>query len=133
MKEKIFFSIILLVTLISITGCNNDNPIVLKDITIEIKEDSLTSTGATIIITDLSKNNNSYGDWYRIDKKINDKWKELKSEQSWFNLPGYYVDENNKLELKVDWEAMYGRLDNGEYRLVKEVNNKYIACEFIIK
>ena len=46
------------------------------------------------------------------------------------NFPSYlqssYVDENNKLEIDIDWSKTYGELEKGEYRLVKstEIENK---------
>lgn len=42
-----------------------------------IKENTLTKTGATIIISDISKPKNTYGEWFRIDKKANEFWIEL--------------------------------------------------------
>ena len=53
-------------------------------------------------------------------------------DNDFWNLVGYSVDENNKLELEHNWEWLYGELENGEYKLVKEVNNKYFWVEFKI-
>lgn len=67
-------------------------------------------------------------------KKSNNKWKELKKIN---NLPSYlqtfYVDENNKLEMDIDWNKIYGELDDGHYRLVKntEIENK--SYEFTVE
>lgn len=106
----------------------------LDNISMTIKEGTLTKTSATIIITDLSVDENTYGAYYRIDKKENDKWTELQPiiDNYGFNSIGYLVDENNKLELHHKWDWLYGELESGEYRLVKEVNNKYFSVEFNI-
>ena len=104
----------------------------LKDIDISIKENSLTRTGATIIITDYSSNKNRYNEWYQIDKKINNKCKKLDYNDKWDNLENYYVDENNTIQFEINWEWKYGKLGNGKYRLIKKVNNNYIAVEFTI-
>ncbi len=106
-----------------------------------IKEGTLTNTRATIIITDLSNDDNTYGAWFRIDKKVNEKWKEaprLTDNDDW-NLIGYHVDENNKLELEEDWSYIYGELEPGEYRIVKdylgknEIRGNYVYAEFTIQ
>ena len=46
-------------------------------ISMSIKENTLTKTGATIIISDISEPKNTYGEWFRIDKKANEFWIEL--------------------------------------------------------
>ena len=45
-----------------------------EDITMEIVEGTLTNTSATIVITDLSGEDNIYDKDYRIDKLEDDKW-----------------------------------------------------------
>ena len=81
-----------------------------------------------------SNDNNTYGEWFRIDKKEKGKCKELdtKIDNFAFNMIGYLVDQDNKLELEHNWEWLYGRLGTGEYRIVKEVNNQYIYAFFKI-
>ena len=34
----------------------------------------------------------------------------------------YYVDENGILEMEQNWDYIYGPLDKGTYRLVKDVS-----------
>ena len=65
-------------------------------VSIKIKEGTLTNTGATIIITDTTDKNYSYGEPYRIDKKENGKWKEAPKviDDAFFNQPAYHPDEN---------------------------------------
>ena len=69
-------------------------------VTMEIVEGTLTNTGATIVITDLSGEDNTYGAWYRIDKWEDGKWYELEDkiagENAWIAI-GYKTDENNQL------------------------------------
>lgn len=106
-----------------------------------IKDGTLTRTGATIIITDISGKGNVYGSEYRIDKLENGEWKEAKiifeGNYGW-NLIGYLVDENNKLEMDVNWEMLYGKLEDGEYRIVKDTSmpleneRHYFSAEFKI-
>lgn len=120
----------------------NDNFDEDDDITMTIKDGTLTRSGATIIITDLSGKDNVYGTQYRIDKKVNGNWEQLKyvNKQNYaWTLIGYRVDENNKLQLEMNWENLYGTLDDGEYRIVKDTGvpgdlvNHYFSVEFTLK
>ena len=135
MKIRIFRSILVLFICFSLLGCSNEKESGnIKDITMSIKEDTLTSIGATIIIKDESKKNNTYGEFFRIDKKEKGKWKELKTviKEYGFDEIAYSVNENNKLELEHNWEWLYGKLKKGQYRIVKKVNDDYISTEFNI-
>lgn len=113
----------------------------LEGVSMTIKDGTLTRTGATIIITDVSDRNNIYGDSYRIDKKENGEWIEVRTiiEDYAWNAIGYSVNENNRLEKTISWEWLYGKLENGEYRIVKDTSEAgegtryYITAEFIIK
>lgn len=112
-------------------------------ISMTIKRGTLTKTGATVIINDLNgKGTNIYGQSYRIDKKENNKWKEVRPihDNYGFNYMAYYVDENGKLEFQHNWEYIYGQLGTGEYRLVKYAlpsaskdERLYFSVEFIIE
>lgn len=132
-KEKPMkkYIVLLLISIFVVTGCSKSS----DDITMTIKEGTLTSTGATIIIKDTSGDENTFGDWYRIDKKENNIWIEQPPviENYVFNLMGYLVDENNEVVLNTDWEWLYGRLPTGEYRIVKTMTDgSEIYAEFTI-
>lgn len=149
MKDKLDKIIIVLVVILLIIGLlvktkNNskDNILDFKEpsnITMSIKDNSLTESQATVIITDNTGNDNTYSISFRLDKKVNNKWEKLKVINSdyGFNEIGYKVDENNKLELVQNWEHIYGKLDKGDYRLVKSILNSnkkvYFSTEFTIK
>ena len=116
MKKKLLFLSMLFVCLV-ISGCNNSN----TNITMTIKENTLTRNGMTVVITDTSSNKNVFSAWFRLDKKIDNTWQELDAvnDNCVFNDIAYYIDETNKLEMEQDTSCMYGELDTGEYRLVK--------------
>lgn len=131
--KRVFF-IILVMAICIVTGCQNEQMYNHDDINIRIKEGTLTNHSATIIIVDNSKGNNTYGEWFRIDKFENGEWKRIKIiNDAFFNTIAYRIDKNNELELEHNWESIYGKLSSGNYRLVKEVNNnKYISVDFTI-
>lgn len=112
----------------------------LKDVSMAIKENTLTNTSATVIITDTSSRNNVYGNSYKIEKKENGLWTELKPKNEMnFTSIGYVVGEDHTLEFNINWEYFYGKLDSGEYRILKDTSeagegtNHYITAEFVIK
>ena len=107
-------------------------------ISLSIKDGTLSKTGATIIISDISEQENTYGEWFRIDKKTNGFWEELKpiDDNYVFKDIAYRIGENHQLEMNTDWFKLYGELEPGEYRLVKEIYDNahtYLAVEFTIE
>lgn len=107
-------------------------------VNLKIKEDTLTNTGATVIITDTNELPYSYGEAYKIQKLENNEWKDIKARDGYaFNDLAYNTDENGKLEMKINWNNLYGSLKSGEYKLSKEIgdydNPEIISVEFEIK
>lgn len=109
-----------------------------ENITMEIKEGSLTNIGATVIITNLSgdENVNLTNREFKIDYKKNDKWYRLESKikNEVTVMTGENIVNNGDTYIQeINWERYYGKLDKGHYRIVKEVKtNLYIAVEFDI-
>ena len=96
---------------------------------------SITNTGATIIITDTTDKNYSYGEPYRIDKKENGKWEKVPKiiDDAFFNEPAYQSDENNEIVREINWEWIYGKLKPGTYRFVTDASDEEISVNFVIK
>ena len=84
-------------------------------------------------ITDEEEKN--YGEWFRIDKKENGEWRGLETadENYVFDAIGYILKPSKQSEEKIDWRELYGELERGEYRLVKNISGKYIGVEFTIE
>lgn len=78
----------------------------LANITTEISD--ISPTGATIIITDTNEEPYIYTEWYKIEKKEDEKWIELETQikDYGFDTIGVSVDENNKVKFVIDWEPM---------------------------
>lgn len=105
-----------------------------EDITMEIKEGTLTKTGATIVITDLSGMNNTFSKEFRIDQKRGGKWYTLKDKsKNEVDVVAGQQEKDKKLEQELNWEKNYGTLSDGYYRIVKKINNKDIVVEFEIE
>ena len=107
-----------------------------EDITMEIVEGTLTNTSATIVITDLSGEDNIYDEAYRIDKLEDEKWYTLDDIIEGNVLiagTGLGLDENNQLKQEINWEKYYGPLEKSKYRIVKNASNRQVATEFTIE
>jgi len=142
MRKNLIVNLFVVFVCFILSGCGaNESINNAVGVTMTIKEGTLTKTGATVVITDVSGKKNVYGEEYRIDKLQNGKWKELEviveGNYGW-NLIGYYVGEDNTLELEHNWEWLYGELEIGEYRLVKNTSesgdstNHYFSVQFTI-
>ncbi len=110
-----------------------------QNVTIEVLEDTITNKSLEILITD---NNEDYFGWgvdFRIQKKVNSEWKDLKyksKDVAWIEI-ACLPNENNQIQQTINIEEYYGELKKGTYRVVKSVyNNGYVdiySNEFEIK
>lgn len=117
----------------------------IEGISMSIKEGSLTSVSADIIITDLSKRDNMYGADFYLQQKSNDEWINvpvLVQENGipvGFNAIGYTPNQNGELFFSINWESIYGKLPTGEYRLIKssaipgEGTKHFITVDFFLE
>ena len=145
--KKLFFTILISITSIVILIIINNSrefnnvtqyDISLENVKMEIKEGTLNENSAIIIICDNNEKTYGYGEWFRIDKKENGKWKELKAIKKgpFFTEIAWGVNEDKKLEMQVNWKNIYGTLVKGEYRLVKRVYDneyRYFSTRFVLK
>ena len=106
------------------------------NVTLKLKSETLTKTGATFIITDKNEISYEYGEEYIIEKKKNGKWKKMFRRDIkliYSDDLTYFVIRNVVAEHKYDWSKKYGELKKGEYRLGIKVADKYIYAEFTIE
>ena len=91
--------------------------------------ENTTVKGATLVIEATNENPYTYGEWYTIEKQINGKWYELlkDNKEYKFNSDKFLPDENNIVRFHMDWENIYGELWGSNLRIIKKVNDKYIA------
>lgn len=110
----------------------------MKEISMEIKEDTLTSEGLTLIITDENRLVEGYDIAFKIEKKEFENWEELKpiTNDIVWTTERYVLNENNQVEIKQNWKHIYGSLSRGKYKLIKYITiNKEqysISLEFEI-
>lgn len=111
-----------------------------NDVSLSIKENTLTTSSATLILKNNSNTEIQYGNSYEIEIKHNKKWYKLDGEM-YFTLPLFFLEPNKTVELEVNWEYGYKKFKKGAYRIIKEIkiekeNNTfdsfYVAAEFTI-
>jgi hypothetical protein len=121
------------------TTVNNFN-----DVTMSVKKDTLSANGLTAMFQNNSDKTCLYGEQFVLEKKIGEQWYEvpvaIKGNYG-FNAIGYEVPSEGKSEWEVDWKWVYGSLDAGEYRIIKDVSDfrktgdfdtYYLTAEFTL-
>ena len=117
----------------------------LEGVTMSAREETVSPTGLTLTLVNNSDRQCIYGEHYVVEKKIN---------QGWYQVPvvvegdygfvdiGYDLPPGDEQDWDVDWEWLYGSLDAGEYRIVKDIldfratgdfDTYFLAAEFAIQ
>lgn len=146
MKKKLLITIICVFFIIALIWYINSNvgnkskyDVSSNLVIMEVKEGSLTNTKATLIMTNHTNDNYTYGNPYFIEKEKDGTWYELKTiNDLFFTMPAFELKANSSVEFEIDWEYGYGKLESGKYRIIKDVSNSkgeriYIAAEFTIE
>ena len=86
-----------------------------------LKEETLSSKGATFILKNNTDNEYWYGPDYYIEIKKDGQWVEIQLEQPLvWNSIAYKLNASEEKEINIDWSIGYGELSKGQYRLVKK-------------
>lgn len=148
MKKIVLGILISLTSIFLLTGCTNeidklittesDVKIENSNVTLKVREETLTNKGATFVLENNRKDIIDYTLAYEIEAKRDNKWYKL-GVIAEFVEEIYEVDAKSTDQIIVDWENTYLKLPKGEYRLVKEISVPstlelfYVAGEFTIK
>ena len=111
-----------------------------KELSFELKEDSLTENGATFILKNNTDKEYTYGPEYYIEINRNGTWEEYKTitgDPLVWNTVIYTLKPNEEKELIIDWSYGY-ELIGGTYRVVKKAFEKneqpiYLYANFNVK
>ena len=113
-----------------------------KGVTMTVKGETASSTGLTIAFENNSGSQCIYGEYFCLEKKINGNWYQVPviiDGNYGFDSIGYDLSSGDSGEWAVDWKWLYGSLDKGEYRIVKDImdfrgtgdyDTYYLAAEF---
>ena len=94
------------------------------------------NSGALAVWYWITSNNDSFRFAFSPQAVANDYGVSADVARSGFNKlieMGYLVDDNNELEMDIDWSKTYGNLTSGKYRIIKRIYDgeyKYFSVEF---
>ncbi|MDA8235376.1 MAG: hypothetical protein M0Z31_11340 [Clostridia bacterium] len=95
-------------------------------VTMTLKEGTTSSVGLTVAFKNNSKSKFIYGDDFWLEKKSKGGWYQVPvaiDDNYAFNDIGYNLVSRGAGEWAVDWRWLYGSLDTGEYRIVKDISD----------
>ena len=99
-----------------------DDKINNNEVSLSIKDNTLTSKGATIVIKNNTNMEYNYGPEYYLEKQEGSKWVTIEPKEplSWNDIL-YSIKSNESKEYNEDWSYAYGKLSKGKYILVKNI------------
>ncbi len=138
LSENVFTDVI---ELVPSTYENVNN---LDNVTMTLKEDTVTPTGLTVVFENNSEKECIFGEYFELEKSIDDVWYKVPvaiEGEYGFHSIGYPLTSGETREWEVDWNWLYGSLKRGKYRIIKDVldlketgnyETYYLAAEFEI-
>ena len=121
-------------------GDKSDIQITEKEISLSLKEGTLTKKGATLVLKNDSDVDVQYRNPYEIEIKKDGEWHKINVQLN-FTLPAFLLKAKETKELEINWEEGYGKLTSGVYRIIKSIDieengiyqSYHVAVEFEIK
>ena len=152
MKKTILTILVCGFMVLGLTGCGTNKnefdigkesniEIVEKAVSLTVKENTLTETGATLILKNDSDVDVEYGNPYEMEIKKDGKWHKINVELN-FTLPAFILKSKDTKELELNWENGYGKLAPCDYRIIKSIDIEkedgtfdtfYVSAEFTIE
>lgn len=90
---------------------------------ITLSVESIAATGATVVFNQSGGSPTGElmtGSYYRIEHMDGELAFAIEGEIAW-TAEAYMIQKDGKTEMKTDWQWLYGTLEPGTYRIVKEV------------
>lgn len=116
----------------------------LAGVTMIPKEGTASAAGLVVVLENNSGAQCIYGEHFGLEKKIKGNWYQVPviiEGNYGFDDIGYDLVSGENREWAVDWDWLYGSLEPGEYRIVKDISDfrgsgdydtYYLAAEFTI-
>ncbi len=93
-------------------------------VSMTVREGTVSAAGLTLEFKNTTDSECIYGEYYILEKKIGENWFQvpvaLEGEYG-FDSIGYMLGPKSDSEWTVDWEWLYGSLEPGSYRIVKDI------------
>lgn len=116
----------------------------LPGVTMAGKDDTISATGITVVLKNNSDKECIYGEFFLLEQKFNNSWYEVPviiDGNYGFNSIGYELSPGDSGEWEIDWDWLYGSLEAGQYRIIKDIldfrdtgdfDKYFLAAEFTI-
>jgi hypothetical protein len=122
-----------------------------ENVIMTVDKSKVTSTGIALILENKSNTYAySYGEYYVLERDVGGVWYQIPVtiNDVWgFSFIAYYVLPDETQKWSVDWEWLYGKLESGHYRIIKDItikafdnedhnirrDNYVLAAEFTIR
>lgn len=96
----------------------------LSDVSMKADIESVSPTGLTLLFENNSEVDLIYGEDLLLEEAVEDRWYEvpttISGEYAYEDI-GYEVEPGEEASMAIDWEWLYGDLDEGYYRIAKRV------------
>lgn len=96
----------------------------LGGVTMSVTEGTVSPTGLTVKLINNSDKPYVYGEYFWLEKKIGGSWYQVPvvvEGDYGFTDIAYDLAPSTEEEWPVDWDWLYGSLEEGEYRIIKDI------------
>jgi hypothetical protein len=113
-------------------------------VTMTVNNGTASSTELTVLFENNTDSQCIYGEYFSLEKTVNERWYQVPvaiDGDYGFNAIGYDLPSRDVREHVVEWEWLYGSLDTGDYRIVKDIldfresgdyDTYFLAAEFTV-
>lgn len=114
-------------------------------VSMSVLDETVSPTGLTVEFENDSDQQVIYGEDFLLETNVEDSWYQVPviiEDEYGFDAIGYELSPGETDSLEIDWEWLYGSLESGEYRIMKEVldfrgagdfDEYQLTAEFIIE
>lgn len=131
--------------LISLVGCGaklgeefTEEVNILEGVTLTVNEETVSSEGITYTVDNQSETDLNFGQDYSLQKEEKGKWYQLSpANPVAVTMELLWVPAGSTETLEINWDAAYGKLPAGHYRILKNFADNergyYLTGEFTVK
>lgn len=98
----------------------------LPEVVMKVEPEMVSQKGVTLVLRNESEKIFMYGSSYYLQRKNDGCWKpvEMIVEEAFFHTIGYHLNGSEEKEITIDWSTLYGKLEPGQYRIVKDISEQ---------
>ncbi len=113
-------------------------------VSMAVKDGTASAVGLTVVFENKTDSECIYGEYFVLERKTGGSWFQVPvtfDGEYVFNSIGYILNPQGKSERTLEWELLYGGLEPGEYRIIKDIldfretgdyDKYFLAAEFVL-